>query len=163
MGNQWVQQLSLILQQGVNAACHLLLRECDYDIVLFSNLQLLQSCCLFTQLSSLSCPTGQSHAIRGRWRAFFFIRFMLIQYHACIFPLLFHIFKLWPFLPLRVWNMNLNLLFIAFACLFFFNKKKKQQTPLLMSNWIKLQWLEMCCFDIKVLWRRFRCMLAFAA
>lgn len=94
---------------------------------------------------------------------FFFIRFMLIQYHACIFPLLFHIFKLWPFLPLRVWNMNLNLLFIAFACLFFFNKKKKQQTPLLMSNWIKLQWLEMCCFDIKVLWRRFRCMLAFAA
>lgn len=94
---------------------------------------------------------------------FFFIRFMLIQYHACIFPLLFHIFKLWPFLPLRVWNMNLNLLFIAFAWFFFFNKKKKQQTPLLMSNWIKLQWLEMCCFDIKVLWRRFRCMLAFAA
>lgn len=73
MGNQWVQRLSLILQQGVNAACHLLLRECDYDIVHFSNLQLLQSCCLFTQLSSLSCPTGQSHAIRGRWRAFFFL------------------------------------------------------------------------------------------
>lgn len=126
MGNQWVQRLSLILQQGVNAACHLLLRECDYDIVHFSNLQLLQSCCLFTQLSSLSCPTGQSHAIRGRWRAFIFIRFMLIQYHACVFPLLSHIFKLWPFLPLRVWNMNLNLLFIAFACCFFLIKKKNR-------------------------------------
>lgn len=121
-------------------------------------------------LSSLSSPTGQKSCHQWTWRGCFY--FCPLHAHtipACVSPLLSHMFKTCPHLPLRVLNLNLILLFMAFACL-------KAKTPLCstLTMSLKLQFLEMwscplwnisrcLCHrsEFQVLWRRFRCMLVF--
>lgn len=108
-------------------------------------------------------PLAKSHVIRGHGGA----AFGLLHAHtipACVSsPLLSHILKTCPYLLLRVLNLNLFLLFIAFACL-------KNRPPCSTLS-LMLQLLEMCYLKCNmklptvkqmfVLWRRFRCMLVF--
>ena len=65
---------------------------------------------------------------------------MLMPIPACVAPLLSHIYKTCPYLPLRVLNLNLILLFIAFAF-----ENRPPCSTLTLS--LKIQWPEIFCLS----------------
>lgn len=120
----------------MNAACYKLLRECRHGIVHLPISSLFNPVASWVFEQHNLHPPTKRHVISGHGGAVF----GPLHAHttpACVSPLYSpKFFKICPHLPLRVLNMNLILLFIAFACLI--------NRPPLLNLSLTLQLLEMC-------------------